>query len=374
MSRILLIFLLLLSGNVFAGRVEKYIGEAERYNNDTTKNMSEDQLRKVLEDYGKTPEEASYSEKELRAKAEAMIRESKSKANDTSLPPRKRAEAQAAAGVSESYARTNKFHNIDSEKTFKRSFLISESSLDGAKSECSVSGEFDEKTDLKPESYEVEVDDVREIEFEQTCEEDESAFHKCESALKLTCQKSSECDSGGIILKGLASDMQWAYQYPVLTLGTIADNYWRSGCGKFARNTAFEVKNKAVVDEFRIIRVGFDDYLRVSINGIQIYNEPYGGDLLAIERGRVAKNSQQIEDIRSRRGLFASGGYPCELSRSNNIAVNIDLLPYLKEGMNELNIEVVVAGAGEGWIQIRTKQHCCDKWVETWEESCGQNS
>jgi hypothetical protein len=188
---------------------------------------------------------------------------------------------------------------------------------------------------------------------------------------KLTCKQNAECDSGGIILKGLASDMQWSYRYPLLTLGTIADNYWRSGCGKFDRNTTFEVKNKNQIQEFRIVQLGFDDYLRVTINGVQIYNEPYGGDLLAIERGLVAKTNSQLEKMKKHQGwMFTSGGYSCELNTSNSISVNIDLLPYLKEGMNEIKIEVVVAGAGEGWIQIRTKQHCCTEWIEERDEKC----
>lgn len=190
---------------------------------------------------------------------------------------------------------------------------------------------------------------------------------QCTDVLKkLTCKQNSECDSGGIILKGLASDMQWSYKYPLLTLGTIADNYWSSSCGKFDRNTTFEVKNKIQIQEFRVVRLGFDDYLRVTINGIQVYNEPYGGDLLAIERGRVAKSNQQIEAVRNNKDR----GHSCERKTSNNLSVSIDLLPHLKEGMNELKIEVVVAGAGEGWVQIRTKQHCCTEWVEERDEQC----
>lgn len=213
----------------------------------------------------------------------------------------------------------------------------------------------------------VEVDAKHKYECHQ---EREIKAKKCHRNLKVWCEKKHDCDSGGIVLKNIASDMAWTYKYPVLTLGTIADNYWSAACGKFTRSTKFEVKNKAAIDEFRIIVVGYDDYLRVSINGVQLYNEPGGGNILEIEKGRVVKSVEQQTQVGNAKGFSKYRyGHACELGRSNNIAVDIDLLPHLKEGSNELLIEVVVAGLGEGWIQVRTKQHCCIEQSK-WEEVC----
>lgn len=183
----------------------------------------------------------------------------------------------------------------------------------------------------------------------------------CEDKLKsIQCKQAAECDSGGIVLKSLASDMKWAYSYPYLVVGTITDNEWRDRCGKFVKNTQFEVKNKSLIEEFRIVEVGYDDYLRITINGIQVYNGPFGGEKLEIKsRGRF----RSVDT--------GSGGiHGCELNTNRHANISVDLIPYLKEGMNDLLIEVVVAGAGEGWAKIKTKQHCCTEWVEEREEVC----
>lgn len=189
------------------------------------------------------------------------------------------------------------------------------------------------------------------------CRKKRNTFSKkCEEALQLTCKKTEECDTGGIILTSMSSDMKWQYQYPYLVLGTIANNYWSGNCTKYDRTTTFEVKNKDLIQEFTIVSVGFDDHLRISINGQQVYMGPYGGDRL--------ENSWGLVDS-------GKGRYPCELSTDWHFNVNIDLRPYLKEGSNSIRMEVIVSGVGEGWMRIKTKQHCCKEWQEEWVEECG---
>ena len=178
----------------------------------------------------------------------------------------------------------------------------------------------------------------------------------CSNNLTVTCEKKYDCDSGGIVLTSIASDMQWQYSYPNLILGSIGDNYWSGWCAKYVRSTKFEVKNKKLIEEFRIIQAGYDDHMRISINGAQIINYPYGGDYLIVKNGAVETRND-------------GSNYSCELNTSYVTNTNIDLLPYLKEGTNEILMEVVVGGAGEGWIKIKTNQHCCIQ-KETWNEVC----
>jgi len=177
----------------------------------------------------------------------------------------------------------------------------------------------------------------------------------CFKKLTVRCEQGTDCDSKGIIMTSVESDMKWEYNYPFLTIGTIADNYWRAWCGKFVRSTKFIVKNKELIDELKIVEVGFDDYMRISINGTQVYNGPFGGTTLRTADDVVTNGS--------------GNWYKCELNTSWQYNVDINLLPHIREGENEIITEVVVAGAGEGWMKIKTKQHCCVP-KDTWEEVC----
>jgi len=202
------------------------------------------------------------------------------------------------------------------------------------------------------------------------CVKERNTYNKnCKKSLKVWCDRKPDCDSGGIITSSVASDMQFSYSYPELLIGTIADNYWQHSCGAFERITKFKIKNIKDVTEAVINRVGFDDYMLVKVNGHMVFNEPYGGTILEIEKGRVAKTNEQLQSIKTSKRFFSRGGHSCELSINNNYPVNIDIMPYLKEGDNEIFIKVVVAGFGEGWINIKTRQHCCIEKQE-WEEKC----
>ncbi|WP_039459104.1 hypothetical protein [Candidatus Jidaibacter acanthamoebae] len=187
----------------------------------------------------------------------------------------------------------------------------------------------------------------------------------CSDVLKtLKCEKTGACDSGGIVLTSIASDMKWVYQNMVLTLGTIANNYWGGACVKYFRSTKFEVKNKNLIEEFRIIQVGYDDYMRVTINGVQVYIGPESGTQLEVVT-RPSRWWGQHKLVNTGTRDFA-----CERNTNWQFNTNIDLKSYLKEGDNQIDIEVIVYGGGEGWVLIQAKQHCCTKWVEEREETC----
>ena len=193
------------------------------------------------------------------------------------------------------------------------------------------------------------------------CEQPQNSYD-CSQSLKLTCKQAGECDSGGIVKASVSSDMKFEYSYPYLTIGTIADNYWGGRCDAYDRVTKFQVRNKEEIKEFKIVQVGFDDYLWIKVNGHTVYVGPDGGNRLEIVQTGGFFNFKVIETGNGRRS--------CERETNWNFNVDINLLPYLKEGENEIWIRVIVAGAGEGWMKIIAKQHCCMSWQEQWSEQC----
>ena len=191
------------------------------------------------------------------------------------------------------------------------------------------------------------------------CEQPQNSYD-CAQSLKLTCKQAGECDSGGIVKASVSSDMKFEYSYPYLTIGTIADNYWGGRCDAYDRVTKFQVRNKEEIKEFKIVQVGFDDYLWIKVNGHTIYVGPYNEGYVEPFFGN--RYGPRVNTNR--------GQYLCDLEKNWNFNVDINLLPYLKEGENEIWMRVIVAGAGEGWMKIIAKQHCCMSWQEQWSEQC----
>jgi hypothetical protein len=153
-----------------------------------------------------------------------------------------------------------------------------------------------------------------------------------------------------LTLQGTQSDMAYSWNTVGLgknrlTFGTIADNYW--GNGVYDRSMSFNLSNKDIYSEFRIVRAYFDDWLKVEVNGRLVDVGPYGGDRLETYRttGRFPRTRVQY---------CATCTGPLELSTSWNIGLSIDLLPHLRNGQNIITMRTIVAGRGEGAIQIDT--------------------
>ncbi len=196
--------------------------------------------------------------------------------------------------------------------------------------------------------------------IERRCTRWGAREQSCERRLEPRCLRRRSCpnDRAAVELLELASDMRWTYRYPVLTLGTIADNYWSGRCTSYERSTTFNISNLERIAEFRLVAAGWDDHMRIVLNGRQVFIGPYQGEVLRSNGSKVS---------------YGGRSAACELSVSwRRDALDIDLRPYLREGENVLDMQVIVAGKGEGWIRVRAERHCaCEEWEEHWEgETC----
>ncbi len=205
----------------------------------------------------------------------------------------------------------------------------------------------------------VEIDPEYKYSCQKTREEKIKTCH--DEITYIKCRETQECDMGGIEKGTLASDMKFEFSNGVLTIGTIADNYWGGYCAIYDRATTFKITHKDKIKEFTLFKVGFDDYMSIHINDHLIYVGPDGGNKLEV--GTKGKFKHKFVDN-------GSGHRACERGTSWVREPNIDLKPYLKEGENTLKTRVIVAGAGEGWLQIRAKQNCCVNWDIKRETIC----
>ena len=158
-------------------------------------------------------------------------------------------------------------------------------------------------------------------------------------------ESTSACLQGLIIPEFVENDMKFEYNYPILTIGTISDNYWSGQCTLYDRDTKFEIKDLAGITEFTLKEVGFDDYLHIKINDNAVYIGPFGGDRL--ELVNKTKGQSVTTDGVNR--------YSCELNTSWHKIVNVDLTPYLKEGTNSILTRTLVSGYGDSWLSMSVK-------------------
>ena len=255
----------------------------------------------------------------------------------------------------------------------------------GLDTACSVSDS--ENTTVKPklEPYEVEIDDVREKESEHECQEDDDRLFQCDRILKnIDCASKSDCgyNAGGIEEGSVDTGIDWDYTYPYLRLGsktpeTSNEEDWHFRCGshtccdKRHRSARFIIRDLNDVKKFILHKISYDDYAQVKINGVTVHNT-LGGSYLDITRRYWGSDRDGDNDRIISSGV---GSGPCwRLYPGNGFDhydyVGKDLRQYLKEGVNEIEIELVFAQLGQVNVVFEAEQYCCKEWSDKWESDC----
>ena len=208
--------------------------------------------------------------------------------------------------------------------------------------------------------------------YEETCEKPAGGIN-CEKTLNVSCEKTEECQAGGIVLGSVESGVVWEYNYPNIRFGT-KEGAWKffcnDACGheycckKVVMPVKFKLRDVAEIRTFRLNKVAFDDHAMVKVNGTMVYNS-WGGYKLDISRECGA-----MHDVRVDAG-YGKGGGCCQFYGANHYRnVDVDLKPYLREGMNEIEMTLVYAQLGQFNIEIEARQQCCTKLTDKWEKRC----
>ncbi|BCU08440.1 conjugal transfer protein TraN [Allochromatium tepidum] len=126
-----------------------------------------------------------------------------------------------------------------------------------------------------------------------------------------------------------------------------SSQYGSLSAGDYHFSADLNIEDVSEINQFILEMLQYDDWLRLEINGQQILNGPYGGDMLQLCAGNMVQYQ-------------SSGG--CTGSRDLNNArryvANIDVLPYLHSGTNTFSGHVIVGGGGEFFARFRTLQTC----------------
>ena len=253
----------------------------------------------------------------------------------------------------------------------------------------------------------------------ETCTETQTLENlSCKRVLQVACDPALDgCDQGGIVPNSWSGDMSTSFTPDgagnyILQFGTIADNYWGGWGAVYDRNLAFDIKDVGLITRFALTRAAFDDWLMVQVNGTIVYVGPFGGDRLEIYSPSPVFESSSTRSCTGFFNEYNSGwecsdtggggntvnyascadtgdGWNCtanyslsgmvtyctgcfgspELSTSWNFGLNVDVKPYLKNGSNTIFVRTIVAGGGEGAIQLTTRQLCPRNCYDQWDNS-----
>lgn len=199
----------------------------------------------------------------------------------------------------------------------------------------------------------------------RTCEQPANNI-VCEKTLTVSCVDTEECERGGIVAGSLASNIYMHVNYPNISLGTTAKIRAPGRCEILDRTVSFHLKSHELISDFRITNISYSDWIRIKLNGVQVYNTTGGdGDFqMDVSRDGYFPDHHRC-GVRSGGALVR-----CNTFDYYNIYPNIDLKPYLKEGENILRIELAFGRNGQLYMNLHAKQRCCAKTSERWDTRC----
>lgn len=138
---------------------------------------------------------------------------------------------------------------------------------------------------------------------------------KTETELR-TCDQYAEpnCIDGSKVVT--VSGAETSFNYPFITASIPYQG--GSGCAQHHLYTTIEITNLASINSLYLTNLGWDDSVKVTINGSVVYTN----------------------------GSFTGFRGGCERSTAFWIAPNIDLKPYLVQGTNTIDLLVGISGSG----------------------------
>lgn len=196
---------------------------------------------------------------------------------------------------------------------------------------------------------------VRTKNKEQCTETRASNTYNCKSYNEIdSCSQVSVISNGGLQLGADQQDTRItkvgdsdAYT-SLYRFGTVGNDYWPTGY--YSRTFTLDIIDAADVKKFRLYHLGFDDLIAVSINGVWVYSDYAGGfyhpaeDKWGIDQDACGRyvDDNCVEWVKQLLPYW-------ERRTSWDYDVNVNMIPYLRNGSNIIRIDTGVVGGGEGW-------------------------
>ena len=194
------------------------------------------------------------------------------------------------------------------------------------------------------------------------------------------CQNQTDFNNAGPLsnLRKTRSE-GWGFNvsYPSITVSSCNDNCLDPGFYK--ETMSFNIDNMSKLLSFKLSSYRIDDFFGLIVNGRFVHSSWDGQDRTSTGRYPVG---EELVDINT--GPIFGSPLPFMItyivfddsSRTNDdkgntsLSPNINLIPYLVEGENNIEIAIGVLGSGEAHLNFTVTGNCSCNTSEYWEESC----
>ncbi len=223
----------------------------------------------------------------------------------------------------------------------------------------------------------------------------------CEEHLNVQCEPPppGNCASGGIV-RGSVSVSTGNYSYSFNGSQLVLHNTITQPWSQTYANFNFNIEGLDRIEEFRAVQIQSDNWVGLAVNGVYLgtHSRFFGGwysTSYTVRIGNVRYCSQyerqctsystgdtpicwQWEDVctggyyNMSQVFYSPTGYrSAETGDRFTSSVNINLMPYLKEGNNTITMYVIDGGPpGNGTIWINAYQKCPPSCSYTWSDNC----
>ncbi|MEZ1440750.1 hypothetical protein QVM41_31345, partial [Pseudomonas shirazica] len=192
----------------------------------------------------------------------------------------------------------------------------------------------------------------------------------CDKYLVLSCQPPiAGCTGSGIAVNS-ATISNGAYQFTLVGSALTIINNVTAINEVTEANFNFSIAGLDRVDEFFINAIHSDNYVGIEINGtfIGVHGRAFGG------WNPNATKLVQDNNYRPPHARWSDNPSDHNTAETGtNLKTNehINLIPYLREGSNVINIKVLNGkGPGYGMVYITAHQQCPPDCQETWVDQC----
>lgn len=192
----------------------------------------------------------------------------------------------------------------------------------------------------------------------------------CDKYLVLSCQPPiAGCTGSGIAVNS-ASISNGAYQFTLVGSALTITNEITAINRITEADFNFSIAGLDRVDEFFINAIHSDNYVGIEVNGtfIGVHGRAFGG--------WNPNATKLVQDTNwspphARWSDNPGDHYKAETGTNLKTGQNINLIPYLREGSNVINVKVLNGkGPGYGRVYITAHQKCPPVCSETWVDQC----
>lgn len=203
--------------------------------------------------------------------------------------------------------------------------------------------------------------------------EREKSMEYCSRTKIMSCQSKIACQTEAQVPIKNISSSNWPVTTSLNNIQIRSGNDNHLSSGYYESELSFNISDVENVRSFYIDYVSLDDMLSMHVNNNFVYYAMDEAIRTSENRWPVGYHKQAPgqSGFLQPSGVILSDGHIHNNDYGQTITTqNINILPYLNDGLNTVTLRLGVRGGGEADVRFKYEAYCGCNWTETWEEVC----